>query len=264
MPFNLLPSNVSAEAFAKAIAITPKEILSSNSKLRKDGIQNITMPSYKGYYLSNGKLTEQLTCPNAGACKAYCYAGAAGIAGGGTYRFRLSMVKHSRNLNYVMNDPFEFANQLVREIRVKARNSKFRAVRIHDSGDFMSEGYWGVMKSVMLALPNVQFYCYSKMVSFFKSRNDIPSNFTVVFSTGGTEDHLIDTEKDRHAKIFHSRKALREAGYSDGTNTDRLASNPKFQKIGLVIHQNYKAMPKFRKMIARINKVAPKSLDAVA
>jgi hypothetical protein len=256
MPLNLLPSAMNAEQFAKAIAITPKEILSSNSKLRKDGIQNITMPSYKGYYLSNGKLTEKDTCPNAGACKAYCYAGAAGLAGGGTYRFRASMVKHSRNLNYVMNDPFEFANQLVREIKIK-RN--LRAVRWHDSGDIMSEGYWGVMKAVMNALPNVQFYCYTKQISFMKSRTDIPANFTYVFSTGGTEDHLIDTQKDRHAKIFHSRQALRDAGYSDGTNTDRLASNPQFQKIGLVIHQNHKAMPKFRKMIAKLNK--PKLLQ---
>jgi hypothetical protein len=67
---------------------------------------------------------------------------------------------------------------------------------------------------------------------------------------------LIDIEKDRHAKIFHSRQALRDAKYSDGTHTDRLAANPKFVKVGLTIHQNHKAMPKFRKMIKRINKVA--------
>ena len=245
----LLPTDMTAEAFAKAISVIPKEILSSNSKLRADGIQNITLPAYKGYYLSGGKLVAQVTCPNAGACKAYCYAGVAG-----TYGFVNSMVKHSRNLNYVMNKPFDFVNQLVEEIKVKARNPKFRAVRFHDSADIMSEGYWGVMKAVMNALPNVNFYCYSKMIKFIKSRNDIPANFTIVFSVGGTEDHLIDTENDRHAKVFHSRSALRKAGYSDGTNTDRLAANSKFKKIGLVVHGNYKAMPKFRKMVERINK----------
>lgn len=249
----LIPSGFTSTQFRDAIAITPKEILSSNSKLRVDGISNITIPAYKGYYISNGKLSELTTCPNAGVCKAYCYAGA---NGGGTYKFSNSMIKHSRNLNYVMNKPFEFAEQLIHEITVKARNPKFRAIRFHDSGDWINEGYWGVMRAVMLALPNVQFYCYSKAISFLKSRTDMPSNFTVVFSVGGVEDHLIDTENDRHAKIFHSRKALRDAGYSDGTNTDRLAANSKFKKIGLVIHQNHKAMPKFRKMIARINKEA--------
>ena len=253
MPLNLLPSAMNASQFAEAIAVTPKEILSSNLKLRADGIQNVTMPSYKGYYLQGNNLTEKVTCPNAGACKGYCYAGAAGIAGGGTYRFRASMVKHSRNLNYCMNNPFDFAEQLIREIATKAKR-KLRAVRWHDSGDIMDAGYWAVMCNVMNALPHVQFYAYTKAISFMKSRDDIPANFTCVFSTGGTEDALIDTLKDRHAHIFHSRKALRAAGYSDGTNTDRLASNPKFQKIGLVIHQNNKAMPRFRKMIERINK----------
>ena len=253
MPYCLLPSAMNAVQFAEAIAVTPKEILSSNSKLRADGIQNVTMPSFKGYYVKNGFLAEKVTCPNAGACKSYCYAGAAGIAGGGTYRFRASMVKHSRNLNYVMNNPYDFADQLISEIATKAKR-KLRAVRWHDSGDIMDVGYWGVMKAVMTALPHVQFYAYTKAISFMKSRDDIPANFTFVFSTGGTEDALIDTAKDRHAHIFHSRSALRAAGYSDGTNTDRLASNPKFQKIGLVIHQNHKAMPRFRKMIERINK----------
>lgn len=245
----LLPTDMTAEAFAKAISVTPKEILSSNSKLRADGIQNITMPAFKGYYLHGGKLTVQNTCPGAKACKAYCYAGVAG-----TYGFVGSMVKHSRNLNYVMNKPFEFVEQLIHEISVKAKNPKFRAVRWHDSGDVFSEGYWGVMKAVMAALPHVRFYAYTKMVSFFKGRSDIPANFTIVFSVGGTDDALIDTENDRHAKVFHSRSALRKAGYSDGTNTDRLAANPKFKKIALVVHGNHKAMPKFRRMVERNNK----------
>lgn len=253
MAFSLLPSSMTADAFAKAIAITPKEILSSNGKLSKDKIQNVTLPAFMGYYLNDGKLTEKITCPSAGACKAYCYAGASGHSkgGGGTYRFSGSMIKHSRNLNYVMNNPFDFADQLIREIKSK-RN--LRACRFQDSGDIFSEGYWGVMKAVMNACPYVQFYAYSKQIQFIKSRKDIPANFTVVFSFGGKDDRLIDVNKDRHAKVFHSRQALRDAGYSDGTHTDRLACNPKFQKIGLVVHTNLLALPKIRNMIKKINK----------
>jgi hypothetical protein len=246
----LIPTGYSETDFLNAISIAPKVILTSNSKLRKDGLVNITMPAYAGYYVSNGKLTKQITCPSAGVCKAYCYAGVNGM---GTYKFSGSMIKHSRNLNYVMNNPFDFANQLIAEIDKKSKSKGFRAVRFHDAGDWMSEGYWGVMKSVMNALPHVKFYCYSKMISFIKSRNDLPKNFTVVFSIGGTEDHLIDKNKDRHSMIFPSRQALRDAGYSDATHSDRIASNPKYQKIGLVIHQNHFTMPKFRKMITKIN-----------
>ncbi len=167
------------------------------------------------------------------------------------------MVKHARNLNYAMNDAFGFANQLIEEITVKAKNPKFRAIRWHDSGDIMSEGYWGMMKAVMTALPHVQFYAYSKRVSFLKEKakqGDIPANFTVVFSFGGTEDHLIDTQNDRHAKVFPNRASLRAAGYSDGTHTDRLAANPGFQKIGLVVHGNWLRLKKMRKIVEIVNK----------
>jgi hypothetical protein len=252
-----VPSSMTANAFANAIMKRPDSILSANSKLRKDGIYNVTMPAARASYVVQGTLTELNTCPSAGACKAYCYASS------GTYLFHNSMVKHGRNLQFLMDDAFGFAEQLTTEIASKAKRGKLRAVRWNDSGDFFSEGYWGVAKAVMLALPHVQFYAYSKRVAFFKSRTDIPANFTVIFSLGGTEDALIDTENDRHAKVFESRSMLRASGYSDGTHTDRLAANPKFKKIAFVIHGNYKAMPKFRKMIARINKGA-KALSKVA
>jgi hypothetical protein len=157
------------------------------------------------------------------------------------------MIKHTRNLQYLLDDPFAFADQLIAEIKVKAKHNPKLKVRWNDSGDIFNEGYWGVMVAVMKALPEVSFYAYSKRVSFLKSK-EWPANFSAVFSMGGTEDHLIDTAKDRHAAIFSSRAALRAAGYSDGTNTDRLASNPKFQKIGLVVHGNWLAMHKLRKV----------------
>jgi hypothetical protein len=112
-----------------------------------------------------------------------------------------------------------------------------------------------VIVEVCKALPHVQFYAYSKAVSLIKSKiakGEMPSNFTVVFSFGGKEDHLIDTNVDRHAKVFPNRASLRAAGYSDGTNTDRLACNPKFKKIALVVHGNHLRMNKLRKMVAKM------------
>jgi hypothetical protein len=253
-----IPSSMTADAFAKAIVVRPSVILSANSKLRKDGIYNVTMPAAKAAYVGkDGKLTELVTCPSAGQCLAVCYASS------GTYLFHNSMVKHGRNLQFLLDDAFEFANQLVREIGSKAKRGNLRAVRWNDSGDFFSEGYWAVAKAVMQALPHVQFYAYTKMVRFFKGRNDIPSNLSLVFSQGGKDDVLIDMEKDRHARIFESRAALRKAGYSDGTHTDRLASNPKFLRIGLVIHGNHKAMPKLRKIAERMSKTTER-MAAVA
>jgi hypothetical protein len=241
-----VPPKMTHDEFAKAIQIRPSKILTSNSKLSKDGIHNVTMPAAKASVVVNGVLTNLVTCPSAGQCLNVCYASS------GTYLFGKSMVKHTQNLQYMLDDPFEFANQLIKEIQVKAkRNAKLR-IRWNDSGDVFSEGYWGVMKSVMTSLPHIQFYAYTKMIRFFKSRNDIPSNFTIVFSVGGRDDALIDRENDRHATIFSSRKALRDAGYSDGTHTDRLAANPSFKKIGLVVHGNWLALHKLRKIAKRL------------
>ena len=235
------PPKLSAEAFANAIQIRPETILTSNSKLRLDGIHNVTMPAARASVMIGGSLQVINTCPSAGQCLSVCYASS------GTYLFGNSMVKHARNLQYLLDDPFAFADQLIAEIATKAKRNPKLKVRWNDSGDIFNKGYWGVMVAVMKALPEVSFYAYSKRVSFLKA-HEWPANFSPVFSMGGTEDHLIDTSKDRHAAIFSSRATLRAAGYSDGTHTDRLASNPKFQKIGLVIHGNHKAMPKLRKL----------------
>lgn len=244
---NLIAKGMSEQDWMAAIAVRPSTIMTSNGKLSKDGIWNITLPAYRASVMVGGKLEEVKTCPSAGLCKSFCYAGLTG-----TYLFAKSMIKHARNLQFMLDDSFGFATQLVEEIKGK---KNLRAIRWNDSGDFFSMHYWNIARAVMTALPHIQFYAYSKRVSFFKdlqARKALPDNFTVVYSFGGTEDNLIDTSKDRHAKIFASRKALRDAGYSDGTHTDRLASNSKFAKIGLVIHGNHKAMPKYRRIIKAV------------
>ena len=236
-----LPPKLTPDAFAKAIKVRPSTILTSNSKLSKDGIHNVTMPAARASVVIGGKLQIMNTCPSAGQCLNLCYASS------GTYLFTHSMVKHARNLQFLLDDPFGFADQLIAEIETKAKRNPKLKVRWNDSGDIFNEGYWAVMVHVMKSLPEVSFYAYSKRVSFLKSK-EWPSNFSAVFSQGGTEDHLIDTSKDRHAAIFSSRATLRAAGYSDGTHTDRLASNRKFIKIGLVAHGNWLALHKLRKV----------------
>jgi hypothetical protein len=158
------------------------------------------------------------------------------------------MVKHTRNLQYLLDDPFSFAEDLDREIKSK-KDLKF--VRFNDSGDFFSPGYWAVAKQVIEANPDIRFYAYTKMVSFFKGLSDLPPNFHVIYSYGGKEDDLIDPSKDRHAVIFPNRRILRELGYSDGSSTDRLARSGNFYKIGLVVHGNWLAMDRFRKAADR-------------
>jgi hypothetical protein len=240
---NVTKSNQFTEKeWLTVVAMRPKTILSdSNSKLAKDNIYNVDVPAQQALINRYGVVN---TCPQAGACKAYCYASS------GFFVMHNVLVKQTRNLDYIYNDPFGFANQLIDEIK---RKKKVKAIRIHSSGDYQ-EATWHVYKMVMEACPNIKFYSYTKQISLFKhlmANNELPKNFTVVFSYGGKEDHLIDCETDRHSVVFTSRKNLRQAKYVEAYNTDIPASNPKTMRVGLIVHGNHLSMNKYKKMIPK-------------
>lgn len=67
-------------------------------------------------------------------------------------------------------------------------------------------------------------------------RHQLPENFVIIFSMGGTQDHLIDRENDRHADVFPSLEALEAAGYSDQEDSDLLAATLPTNKIGIVVN----------------------------
>lgn len=236
----LKPRKFDNDQWVKLITQRPKTILSANSKLYKDGIVNFTLPAYKALVVVNGKLREFKTCQNAGQCLNWCYASA------GAYSFDNSMIKHHRNLQFLISDPFEFVEQFVKEINSK---KKLKFVRFHDSGDMVPE-FWPVYKTIMERCPHIKFYAYSKMVSFFKSlynEKQVPSNFSVVYSEGGTQDKLINTKVDRHSRVFKNRKTLRAFKYVEAYKSDLPAANPKNTKIGLIIHGSAVSMNIIRK-----------------
>jgi hypothetical protein len=124
---------------------------------------------------------------------------------------------------------------------VLAELDKTRAerLRVHDSGDFFNPEYLQLWLDIAYARPNVQFYAYTKSVSWVKAAQaagQVPKNFTIVFSFGGREDALIDKAKDRHSWVFSSNEAMLAAGYADTTETDDNAANPSVRCVGLVYH----------------------------
>lgn len=234
------PRKFNDEQWINLITQRPKKILTSNSKLRKDGIYNFCMPAVHANVVMNGKLETLVTCESAGLCKNFCY------ASGSSYAFDCSMIKHHRNLQYMLDASFDFVDQIVKEIKSKR---KLTAIRWHDSADFIPM-LWPIYVEVMKQCPDVKFYAYTKMVKFFKelqSKNEIPSNLTLVYSFGGKFDSMIDINKDRHARIFKNRKDLRAAGYSETYNSDRNAFNPSKLKIGLIVHGSAVSMKQINK-----------------
>lgn len=230
LKYRTMAKGMNEAQWKAAIMVRPKTLLASNGKLSKAHIWNFSIPAAESMQVIEGKIVKIKTCPGAGSCLNWCYAQI------GSYSFKASMVAHARNLQYVLDDSFEFSMNMIKEIKGK---KNLRAIRIHDSGDFYSRHYFLVWRQIMKACPEVQFYAYSKMVPMLnklKAEGLVPDNFTVVYSQGGKFDHLINADADRHSHVFSTMKEALAAGYLINNYNDVLAINPANKKIGLVFH----------------------------
>jgi len=198
-------------------------LLTQNAKMKKTSkenntkIFNFSIPAYK---TKEGKVT----CPFAKDCIKYCYAQK------GNYT-RFPKIADLMEKKYNISKQDNFVNLMTNEIIKK----KAKYIRIHDSGDFYSIKY--LLKWVDIANANkeVIFYAYTKSIKFFKGAVNIPKNFKVIFSEGSKTDNLINTLKDRHARIFKDVTTLLNAGYIDASNNDLKAITTN-KKVGLVYH----------------------------
>jgi len=129
---------------------------------------------------------EHNTCPQAGACKAVCYARAG--------RFATPPVIAMRLDNLWSTLRTDFAERLTESIVA----SKATHVRIHDSGDFYSQSYVDAWVNVAKALPDVVFYAYTKSLDLDYA--SAPGNLRIVQSEGGKLDAQIDYTRP-HSRI---------------------------------------------------------------
>lgn len=199
----------------------PARLLTQNSELKPDGIWNWTLPAF-GVRLTDGRTIN--VCPNAGACASFCY------ARNGTYLFRNVLARHVLNLEYTLDAPDAWADQMAAEA------SRRRYVRIHDSGDFYSMAYLLRWIDIAARTPATTFYAYTKEVALLKevaATGAIPANFQYLFSMGGKQDHLIDRDTDRHADVFPDEEALTSAGYLSQHGSDLLAITLPGTRVGI-------------------------------
>jgi hypothetical protein len=193
--------------------------LTTTSKLKKDKIFSFGLPAGE-------------TCLNAKGCKEGCYAKQ------GCYRFKQVREHRQRNLEATY-DLAKFKREMIDEIYRRS----VKILRIHDSGDFYNGLYMLTWFDIAHHCPGTKFYAYTKSVLMFKgwdANGVVPPNFTAIFSLGGVEDSEIDLGYDKHARVFPTEQALKDAGYTNGTESDLVALGPAI-KIGLVYHgaKNY-------------------------
>lgn len=75
-------------------------------------------------------------------------------------------------------------------------------IRIHVSGDFFSQLYFDAWIMIAERNPKQVFYAYTKALPLWVKRlGNIPSNFKLTASYGGTHDHLIAEYNLRSAKV---------------------------------------------------------------
>jgi len=204
------------------------KLLTQNAKLKKTSIENnmrvlnFSLPAYK-------TITGKTVCPFAKDCIKYCYAQK------GNYRYP-SVIKGLNN-RYELSKTDQFVPKMNATIILERPTH----IRIHDSGDFYSIEY--LNKWVQIANDNkdVIFYAYTKSIPFFKrnKKNNnnwlLPKNLKIIFSEGSKKDNLINTTKDRHARIFKSKELLKAAGYIDASDNDLKAITDN-KRVGLVYH----------------------------
>ena len=212
-----------------------KSVLTQNTKMRKSS-QNGTVVYNFGIPAFKSSKSDTVTCPNALHCVRGCYARQGAYSWqnvNAAYEARLALTKDANFIEIM-------AYQI--EALLKKHKDRTIMIRIHDSGDFYNENYFRawVKLSHRFLEHGVKFYAYTKMVHMVKTVQSAiclwPNNFDIIFSYGGKEDNLIQTETDRHSKVFQTEAALIEANYHNATNDDNEALNPNYTKIGLVYH----------------------------
>ena len=202
------------------------ELLTQNDKMKKASVRtfNFGIPAHKSR-------TGLITCPYAGPCAFNCYA------------------KEGAYLWPKVADAYEFRleaslqNNFVEVMIASIKKKKAQAIRIHDSGDFYNREYVSKWLSIMDALPDVQFYAYTKSIPLFEGLS-IPKNFVLIFSNGGK---IVVEDEHRHSQVFETLEDLIEAGYVNASEDDTEAWRNPNGKIGLVLHSRKKPHKNFVK-----------------
>ena len=164
-----------------------KEVLKcfTAGNTKKDGIVTYGLPA-------------GVTCPNAGACKAFCYAS--------TGNFRFPSVAGRGIKNHAISQRDNFTELLTQALRVLAGKG-VKLIRLHQSGDFYDVKYvkaWFTALATLAAEGStLEAYAYTKSFGLIvAARTKRPSNLTLIASEGGTlsaEDYVTS-----HPDIFVS------------------------------------------------------------
>ena len=180
---------------------------SENAKLKE--ISNWIGYKPKVYSFS---LPSGYTCPSALDCLSKADRITGKITDGKDTKYRCfsatteSMFPSVRNQRW---DNFEPLRKLDKESIVKAIQEDLPKdmdiLRVHVGGDFFNQKYFDAWMEVARLNPTKTFYAYTKSLNYWMhSVDNIPNNFALNGSRGGTKDHLINEYKLKEAVVVFS------------------------------------------------------------
>lgn len=203
--------DMDVEDFARRMNEPPKNIVNTNEKILKSGgphefVYKTGIPAFRGivYDKSEGKFYVINTCPGAGSCVVICYA-----RHGRYIQYPNAYDSMTRRLNFLLNHPDQYEEQMYREMKEKCEEHGAREgykskviMRWNDSGDFFTNRYKKIAEKVMERLKkdgyNVDSYAYTKVA-------DVADNsaFQTTFSSGAnmTQTGKVDFAKNKMSLV---------------------------------------------------------------
>jgi hypothetical protein len=198
---------VDVDHFIQKMTEPPKTIVNTNEKILKSGgphefVYKTGIPAFRGivYDKENKKFVFINTCPGAGACVVICYA-----RRGRYIQYADAYDSMTRRLNFLMNHPDQYEEQLYKELKDKCEEHKAYdgykpkvILRWNDSGDFFTKKYKQIAERVMSRLReagyNIDSYAYTKVADVADK-----SDFQTTFSSGAnmTQTGKVDFSKHK-------------------------------------------------------------------
>jgi hypothetical protein len=145
-------------------------------------------------------------------------------------------VRSQRWFNFLAILEHKNAYELANLIEASLPKSKWGApIRIHVAGDFFSQTYFDAWVLVADRHPKQVFYAYTKALPLWVKRlSNIPSNFKLTASYGGTHDHLIPQYNLRSAKVVFTPEEASNLGLEiDHDDSHAYGDGPSF---ALLLH----------------------------
>jgi len=134
------------------------------------------------------------TCIGAGECRKYCYA---------KKMENMPNVRESRLWKLEQTKRKDFVERIVKEVQGR----KIEIIRIHEAGDFYSQGYLEKWFEIAKKLPEVRIYTFTK--AFELDFTNTPENLVIIQSYGSRYDNKIN-KMGNTSRVIESYTELRK------------------------------------------------------